>query len=194
MKFRSGDTVSLKTSCHTSQKPYRQRIQSSTRKYYNWIGEFVTSRCTLSSRNPLSGIQVRQIPSFFPCTHSSRFGIENHVCIAYARSFRYSLMAVSNPGLLFIHRNFFTRAMLDFPDEPLRSPFAPSVIASYRNSVNVLRLVRAQFDACKEAMGRMWPVWARAIMCAVSCLLIILYRTGAVNFMLCIGYFGDCCR
>lgn len=112
--------------------------------------------------------------------------------VPHTRYFRYSLMTVSDPGLLFIHRNFFTRAMLDFPDEPLRSPFAPSVIASYQNSVNVLRIIRAQYDARKEAMGRMWPVWAKAIMCAVSHLLIIPYRIGAVKLMLCIGYFSDC--
>lgn len=42
--------------------------------------------------------------------------------------------------LLYIHRQFFTRVMTDNPNNPLESPFAGSVLATFRCAVTVLQV------------------------------------------------------
>lgn len=57
--------------------------------------------------------------------------------------------------------------MIDYPGNPLRSPFAPSVLATYRSASYMLRLFREHYEGYRTLMARMWPVWAKAIACAV---------------------------
>ena len=71
-------------------------------------------------------------------------------------------------ALFFIHRNFFARAMFDFPDDPLRSSFSPSFLATYRSAIFQLGLLRGVFAKRPQSLARMWPAWAKAISCFVS--------------------------
>jgi hypothetical protein len=65
--------------------------------------------------------------------------------------------------LLFLHRNFFARAMIKFPDNPLRSPFSPSFLAAYSSSIKFLRTVRACFRHNARLLLGHWPVWVHAL-------------------------------
>ena len=70
--------------------------------------------------------------------------------------------------LLYIHRNFFARALLDSPTNPLRSPFAPSFLAAYRSATQLLKVLRENFDAFSYLFIRLWPIWAHALAASVS--------------------------
>ena len=41
--------------------------------------------------------------------------------------------------LMYIHRSFFARALLDHPTNPLRSPYAPSVLSAYQCASLLIR-------------------------------------------------------
>lgn len=42
------------------------------------------------------------------------------------------LSQIRSHSMLFIHRSFFARALLDHPENPLRGPYATSFLATYR--------------------------------------------------------------
>lgn len=70
--------------------------------------------------------------------------------------------------LLYIHRNHFARALLECPNNPLRSPYAPSFLASYRNATMLLRVLRRDYAQHPNLYLRNWPVWTRALAASVS--------------------------
>ncbi|KAL5507234.1 hypothetical protein ACEPAH_6690 [Sanghuangporus vaninii] len=63
-------------------------------------------------------------------------------------------------SLMYIHRNFFARAILDFPDNPMRSPFAASFLATYRSACNVIRICRENMHLMYLTILRVWHVWS----------------------------------
>ncbi|TEB24873.1 hypothetical protein FA13DRAFT_1756766 [Coprinellus micaceus] len=58
--------------------------------------------------------------------------------------------------LLYIHRSFFAQAIIDHPENPLKSAYAPSFLASYRASSTIL-----------EVSARFWTMWTFAFTAAV---------------------------
>lgn len=68
---------------------------------------------------------------------------------------------------MYIHRNFFARAILDCPDDPMQSPFAVSFLATYRSATYLLGLCCEHYEALKFILLRLWPVWALLLVCAV---------------------------
>lgn len=58
--------------------------------------------------------------------------------------------------------------MIDFPEDPLRSVFAPSVVAAYHSACRFLRLHRDAYGLRKDLLDRIWHVWAQCISCLVS--------------------------
>ncbi|OCB89593.1 hypothetical protein A7U60_g3191 [Sanghuangporus baumii] len=65
--------------------------------------------------------------------------------------------------LLTIHKNFFARAMIKDPENPLRSPFAPSFLAAYACSIKLLRNVRMCFEHLPGILIRLWPIWTHCL-------------------------------
>ncbi|KAH8110132.1 fungal-specific transcription factor domain-containing protein [Phellopilus nigrolimitatus] len=70
-------------------------------------------------------------------------------------------------SLLFIHRNFFARAMLESPSDPLHSPFARSFLATYRSATVILAIVRVNYDRLYLVLLRVWGIWANALTSAI---------------------------
>lgn len=70
-------------------------------------------------------------------------------------------------ALLYIHRNFFARAIIDFPDKPLNSVFAPSVLSTYRSASALLRLMRETYHKLTLILFRLWPTWLLCFSSAV---------------------------
>lgn len=70
--------------------------------------------------------------------------------------------------MLYLHRSFFARAMLDFPSNPLRSPFAPSFLAAYRCASAIIKTTAMQFQKYPELFARFWAVWSHLLSAAVS--------------------------
>lgn len=62
--------------------------------------------------------------------------------------------------VLFMHKSYFTQAMLDHPVEPLRSPYAPSFLAACRCASLIIQLVETQFRRYPTYAARLWNNWA----------------------------------
>ncbi|KIK99256.1 hypothetical protein PAXRUDRAFT_822949 [Paxillus rubicundulus Ve08.2h10] len=69
--------------------------------------------------------------------------------------------------MLYIHRSFFAQAMLDFPSNPLRSPFAPSFLAAYRCASATIKTTVLNFQKYPELFSRFWTVWSHLMSAAV---------------------------
>ena len=70
--------------------------------------------------------------------------------------------------LLYIHRAFFAQAILDCPENPLRSQYAPSFLASYRAASTILKAISDQFNLLPTVCARFWIIWTYAFSSAVS--------------------------
>lgn len=78
-------------------------------------------------------------------------------------------------SLMYIHRNFFAKAVLDFPDNPMRSPFVVSFLTTYRSASAILRICRENMHAMYLTVLRIWQVWSLCLTCGVRFSLDSLY-------------------
>ena len=78
--------------------------------------------------------------------------------------------------LMYIHRNFFARAIMDFPDNPMRSPFAASFLATYRSATSLLRILRENMESIYLIALRVWQMWSLCLSCGVR-MIALLYST-----------------
>ena len=78
-----------------------------------------------------------------------------------------SLTAFCFLVLLSIHRAFFAQSIIDCPDNPLRSQYAPSFLASYRASCTILKAINDQFSLLPTLCARFWVIWTYAFSAAV---------------------------
>ncbi|KAG1874537.1 fungal-specific transcription factor domain-containing protein [Suillus subalutaceus] len=69
--------------------------------------------------------------------------------------------------MLFIHRSFFAQALLDFPTNPLRSPYAPSFLAAYRCASAMIKTTVLNFQVFPDLFMRWWPIWSHLLSAAV---------------------------
>jgi hypothetical protein len=69
--------------------------------------------------------------------------------------------------MLYLHRSFFAQAMLDFPSNPLRSPFAPSFLAAYRCASAIIKTTAMNFQKYPELFSRFWTMWSHLLSAAV---------------------------
>ena len=60
---------------------------------------------------------------------------------------------------MYIHRSFFAQAMLDHPDDPMRSEYAQSFLAVYRNASGVIKHNLYHFERFPDLCPRVWSVW-----------------------------------
>ena len=91
-----------------------------------------------------------------------------------------------------IHRSFFAQAIIDQPENPLKSQHAPSFLAVYRASSTVLKAISQQFDMWPTATSKFWGLWTSAFTAGVR------YRSTGFYVLLFIdaniweGCFRDC--
>lgn len=72
---------------------------------------------------------------------------------------------------MYIHRSFFVQAMLDHPEDPLRSGYAPSFLAAYRSASAVIKAVLYHFERYPDLLLRMWSLWTNGERLeSISCL------------------------
>lgn len=69
---------------------------------------------------------------------------------------------------LFLHRACFTQAMMDYPSDPLSSPYGHSVRAAYTSACVVLEDTRAQYYKKPALSSRIWRIWSFAFTAAVG--------------------------
>jgi hypothetical protein len=70
--------------------------------------------------------------------------------------------------LLFLHRSFFAQVMIENAADPMKSPYAPSVGATYESACNVLSDTLSQFTKNPRLVARIWRIWSLAFSSAVT--------------------------
>jgi hypothetical protein len=79
-------------------------------------------------------------------------------------------------ALLYIHRSFFTRVMIESPNNPLDSPYASSVLATFRCAVTLLQIVKTCYHKHPVLVSRFALPWTYLLTSAVSILLLLTMR------------------
>ncbi|KAJ7130227.1 hypothetical protein C8R44DRAFT_699355 [Mycena epipterygia] len=69
--------------------------------------------------------------------------------------------------LLFLHRAFFAQVMIENAADPMKSPYAHSVLAAYQGACNVLNDTLNQFTKKPLLVARVWRIWSLAFSAAV---------------------------
>lgn len=69
------------------------------------------------------------------------------------------------PGLLFLHRRYFALALKKAPNDPLKSPFAPSVLACHRSAITLLSRLSSIHSAMPAMTQRIWFIWWVCLNC-----------------------------
>ncbi|KAJ7507209.1 hypothetical protein B0H11DRAFT_1970739 [Mycena galericulata] len=69
--------------------------------------------------------------------------------------------------LLFLHRAFFAQVMIENAGDPLKSPFAHSVLSAYQAACNVLEDTVNQFTKKPLLVARVWRIWSLAFSASV---------------------------
>lgn len=78
-------------------------------------------------------------------------------------------------ALLILHRGYFARAILEYPNQPMRSPFALSFLAAIKSAKVMLDLVRGALET-RRSLEAKRPLWVIALSAAVSCRYISLQK------------------
>lgn len=71
------------------------------------------------------------------------------------------------PILMYIHRSFFAQAIIEHPENPLKSQFAPSFLTAYRTASTILRSVSQQFEVWPAPSAGFWALWISAFAAGV---------------------------
>lgn len=89
---------------------------------------------------------------------------------------------LSWPAMVYIHRTFYAQALLDYPENPLGSPYAPSFLAANRCASVLIRAFLHTYERCPDLAGRFWGVWTHAFSSAVRfrTFLLLVYTTKAL--------------
>ncbi|KAJ7701867.1 fungal-specific transcription factor domain-containing protein [Mycena rosella] len=79
--------------------------------------------------------------------------------------------------LLYIHRCFFAHAISNHPNDPIKSPYAPSFLAGYRSACELLASLRVQFDMFPAEIARFWVLWTHAFSSAIMLSSVVIHAT-----------------
>ncbi|KAF7986118.1 hypothetical protein HWV62_41559 [Athelia sp. TMB] len=70
-------------------------------------------------------------------------------------------------GMLYIHRSFFAQALLDHPENPLKSVYATSFLAAYRSASAIIRASQQYLEQHPDLLMRWWVVWTQLLSAAI---------------------------
>ncbi|KAF5341216.1 hypothetical protein D9611_006108 [Ephemerocybe angulata] len=69
--------------------------------------------------------------------------------------------------MLYLHRSFFAQAILDYPTNPLQSPFAPSFLTAYRCASTIIKASAHWFTRCETLATRIWLLLCHTFSAAI---------------------------
>ncbi|KAF7325994.1 hypothetical protein MKEN_00450300 [Mycena kentingensis (nom. inval.)] len=147
-----------------------------------WRSKYVFSRdiwmglaeATLAAKTPVYDkvleldrkVRELSVPdSFKPYPTRADGETEYHSSSASLRGFYASQYRTVT--MLYIHRSFYAQALLDHPENPLRSPFATSFLTAYRSASVLIKATAYQYDRCAEMAMRVWFLLQHAFSAAV---------------------------
>ncbi|KAI0682175.1 hypothetical protein BC835DRAFT_1300198 [Cytidiella melzeri] len=70
-------------------------------------------------------------------------------------------------AMIYIHRTFFAQALLDNPENPLSSPYAPSFLAANRCASVLIKSFIHHFERCPDLCGRFWGIWTHTFSASI---------------------------
>ncbi|KIP01519.1 hypothetical protein PHLGIDRAFT_32525 [Phlebiopsis gigantea 11061_1 CR5-6] len=79
----------------------------------------------------------------------------------------YLMSQYRSISMIYIHRTFFAQALLDHPENPLSSPYAPSFLAANRCASVLIKSFLHYFERCPDLIGRFWGIWTHAFSAAI---------------------------
>ncbi|KAF9522363.1 fungal-specific transcription factor domain-containing protein [Crepidotus variabilis] len=102
--------------------------------------------------------KVRNFPMPDAIASSDDFGASFQKCV---------LEHIRETILMYIHRSFFSQAIIESPQNPLKSSYATSFLAAYRASSTILKSVKDQYNTWANTTARFWTMWTYAFSAAV---------------------------
>jgi hypothetical protein len=84
-------------------------------------------------------------------------------------------------GLCLLHRNFLDKATTEYAEDPLKSPFGTSVIASYRSAWSAISIFAWMFERHPHSLGRVWN-HQMAILTVTHALAMLVIRCPHLSF------------
>ncbi|TDL25161.1 hypothetical protein BD410DRAFT_765770 [Rickenella mellea] len=78
-----------------------------------------------------------------------------------AYSVMQRIIAAIWPQWLLIHvnRSYFAKALMEYPDDPTKSPFSASLLTTYRSALSIVKLVKDQSGVCHNYFIRITTLW-----------------------------------
>ncbi|KAF7325243.1 Fungal-trans domain-containing protein [Mycena kentingensis (nom. inval.)] len=133
---------------------------------------------TLTSRAPRYSIileldrKVRdmELPKYAGGTPPEDVGLAQTMSHYMATNYRHWT-------LLYIHRCFFAHAIQNHPNDPIKSPYAPSFLAGYRSACDLLSSIRTQFKLFPAEIARFWVLWTHGFSSAIMLSSVVTHAT-----------------
>lgn len=73
----------------------------------------------------------------------------------------------TKPALLNLHRPYFSLAVKEASDDPLRHKYGASVLSIYRSAWRILTTMQSAYRAAPGITSRYGLVWSHSLACAV---------------------------
>ncbi|KAF7979231.1 hypothetical protein HWV62_43194 [Athelia sp. TMB] len=80
---------------------------------------------------------------------------------------RYLVSQFRSASMLFIHKCFFAQALLNHPENPLRSVYATSFLAAYRAASAIIRTAASHVSCFPVLLLRWVPIWGQLFSAAI---------------------------
>ncbi|EJD06233.1 uncharacterized protein FOMMEDRAFT_119797 [Fomitiporia mediterranea MF3/22] len=80
-------------------------------------------------------------------------------------SLRNKMLCYKSSLLLYLHRNFFAKAISESPDNPRRPPYGISFMAAFSNAVSILEVMHQERAVISPWITRFWSIIAHALEC-----------------------------
>ncbi|EJD44866.1 hypothetical protein AURDEDRAFT_166048 [Auricularia subglabra TFB-10046 SS5] len=74
---------------------------------------------------------------------------------------RHTVFALTQELLMILHRGFFANAVMEHPEDPLKSKYAQSVLVAFRCAFSITANTRALHTQCPLAL-RYWDFWSQS--------------------------------
>ncbi|KZV99214.1 hypothetical protein EXIGLDRAFT_725850 [Exidia glandulosa HHB12029] len=116
-----------------------------------------------------------------PISESLRLVNVGHVEAGHSTALilqRNTVFALSQKLLLYLHRSFFAKALMEHPQDPLKSKYAQSVLASFRSAYYITASARALYAAIPLSL-RFWHFWSQCFSASVILGSIVIRSPGS---------------
>lgn len=90
----------------------------------------------------------------------------------------FHITEIKFTGLIYVHRCFFAQAIETHPEDPMKSPYAPSFLAGYRAACDLIASMTTQFSRFPAQIARLWVVWTHGFSASIMLMFIVSRACG----------------